>query len=267
LILFLDGDMELRPGWLDDALRVLREQPRVAVVTGQVVNLPANVSFSTRLAPAVRTRATAIEVPHGGGAALYRRQALDEVGSFNAALYSEEEPELCLRLRAAGYRILRLERPMVSHYTEPDQAISSLFSRRRRNLYLGAGQVLRLHGRSALGLVYLRERGYALPVIAGITATVFASVASLLARDARALLVWVLLALAVLAADAVRKRSVYRTVHSLLVRTLFLEGLIRGYRLGVAQCDSLPRYRVISSPQLGWSSQQREASMAKGATV
>ncbi len=74
---------------------------------------------------------------------------LDEVGPFNPHFYSDEEPELCVRIRRRGYRIVETDYPAVCHYTEPHEALSTLFARWRRRLYLGPGQILRYHLGSA----------------------------------------------------------------------------------------------------------------------
>src|SRR5205814_10040498 len=42
-----------------------------------------------------------------GGAALYRRSVLEHVGTFNPYLFSDEEPELYIRIRHAGYQVLQ----------------------------------------------------------------------------------------------------------------------------------------------------------------
>jgi len=50
-----------------------------------------------------------------GGDVLMRRAALERVDGYDAALIAGEEPELCRRLRAAGYRILHIDAPMTGH--------------------------------------------------------------------------------------------------------------------------------------------------------
>ena len=46
---------------------------------------------------------------------MFRLEALREVGGFDPALIAGEEPELCFRLRARGWTILRLDRDMALH--------------------------------------------------------------------------------------------------------------------------------------------------------
>ena len=50
-----------------------------------------------------------------GGDALMRLGALRDVGGFREDLIAGEEPELCLRLRAAGWTIWRIECEMTLH--------------------------------------------------------------------------------------------------------------------------------------------------------
>lgn len=164
-VLFLDGDMELCSGWLEQAFHILATSPEVAVVTGQTLDLlPTAQAYEKPPLPPETGAASTI--PACAGAALYRRSVLAEVGPFNPYLRSEEEPELCLRIRHAGYRIVDLHYPIAYHYSNPEGALSTLIARWRRNLYLGDGQVLRYHLGSTLLWTYIKERGYVcLPLV------------------------------------------------------------------------------------------------------
>lgn len=230
LVLFLDGDMELCPGWLNQAVDLLRQQPAIAVVTGQVVDRPLNTPRSeacefTALDAPVR----ALDVKHGGGAALYRRAALDEAGSFNPHIYSDEEPELCVRIRQRGYRVVELQCPAVCHYTEPYEAISSLFARWKRRLYIGPGQNLRYHLGSPLFWVYLRERGFGcLPAAWFAVGGVCLGITALSGRR-RWLGGWALSALAIVGLTLARKRSLHWAVYSLVRRLLMMGGVVAGF--------------------------------------
>jgi len=50
-----------------------------------------------------------------GGDALYRTTSFQEVGGFDPAFICGEEPELCFRLRRAGWRVARLDAEMTLH--------------------------------------------------------------------------------------------------------------------------------------------------------
>ena len=231
-VLFLDGDMELCDGWLEPALRTLDSLPDVAVITGHVVDVDGESSFretpSTESAPA-SNEVIAIRQP--GGAALYRRSVLEEVGTFNPYLYSDGEPELCLRVRHAGYRVVRIPRRLAFHYVRDGNQFATVLARRRRNLYLGYGQVFRYHLRDGLLWWHLRERGWwvgpGLALLVGLGSVGY----SLYAKTWIPTGIWAASGAVICIADAVRKRSCARTVHSLLRRLVILEGFLRGLLL------------------------------------
>jgi GT2 family glycosyltransferase len=112
-VLFLDGDCELDPGFLDVALPVFADS-KVAAVCGHVREIHPERS--------IYQRAMDLDwiYPPGdaeffGGNVLMRRSALDQVGGFDAALAAGEEPELSFRVRSAGFTIRRIDAPMVWH--------------------------------------------------------------------------------------------------------------------------------------------------------
>ena len=190
---------------------------------------PQNPTDETALP--TQTDANPVAVPHGGGAALYRRSVLEQVGTFNPYLYSDEEPELCLRIRHAGYRILRLSRPIVFHYSAPAEEFSSFLARRNSKLMYGYGQVIRYYFGTPLLLPYLKERGWAIPpaltLILGITAVI----ASIVTRQWAWMVIWFGAMLLFTLAIAIRKRSMKRAFLALFQRLLILDGTIRGLLL------------------------------------
>jgi GT2 family glycosyltransferase len=228
-VLFLDGDMELRPGWLEKALRVIRERPEVAVVTGQVVDI-LNTIESTGMSPLPeRDTEVTTEVTFVGGAALYRRHVLERVGSFNPYLHSEEEPELCLRIRHAGYRLLRLEAPFVYHYGDQTANLRTIIARWRRNFYLGVGQSIRYHLRSKILWRYLKERGYGCFPALGLAAGLLAFFDLLKNGQWFLLGLWIVTMFAVVSVDAYRKRNLFRAFVNVLQRLCYVDGMVRGF--------------------------------------
>ncbi len=55
------------------------------------------------------------EVRAVGGIAMLRANAIETVGGYRDDLIAGEEPELCVRLRYAGWQIWRLDSEMASH--------------------------------------------------------------------------------------------------------------------------------------------------------
>jgi len=111
---FFDGDCEVVPGWIDAAIDTLSADATLAVVCGRrrerfpdasVFNLQCEIEWN----------AGSGEVRSCGGDALMRIDALQAAGGFRDSLIAGEEPELCVRLRSAGWKIWRLNQDMVWH--------------------------------------------------------------------------------------------------------------------------------------------------------
>lgn len=113
-VFFIDGDCELEPGFLPAATRFLADNPDYAVVCGRRRERFPEASVYNRLID--REWASPIgEAGACGGDALYRLAAYRAAGGFDPAMLAGEEPELCARLRAQGWRIMRLDSPMTIH--------------------------------------------------------------------------------------------------------------------------------------------------------
>jgi glycosyltransferase involved in cell wall biosynthesis len=249
-VLFLDGDMELLPGWLPRAMDVLASSPRIGAVTGYVLNVTSELA-ATEENPGAKAHGdgAVVELPcrRVGGMGLYRRTALERVGSFNPSLYSDEEPELCLRLRRAGFRFVRIESPAVRHYVGTERTFRSLLARRRRRLYLGHGQIIGSLLGSDLLWPYLRARGYGLApaavLLAGLGCVAWLAVAHAWVGVAA----WAALVAAAVVFDALRKRSLYRACYSALHRLFIVEGMVRGLLLHATRRrnDYQPRFDEV----------------------
>ena len=111
---FFDGDCEVIEGWIDAAMRALDEQPQTAVVCGRRRERHPEATAFNRQCD-IEWNAAVGEIRSCGGDALMRIDALEAVGGYRDDLIAGEEPELCVRLRAAGWKIWRLGRDMVWH--------------------------------------------------------------------------------------------------------------------------------------------------------
>ena len=142
-VFFVDGDCEVARDWLDIASRFLDQHPEAAIACGRrrerhpeksVYNLLCDIEW---------------DVPPGearycGGDFLVRAEAFRQIGGFRDDLICGEEPEMCVRLREAGWRIWRLAAEMTLH----DAAMyrfSQWWKRTRRGGYAFA-QGAALHG-------------------------------------------------------------------------------------------------------------------------
>ncbi|MCO7620505.1 glycosyltransferase family 2 protein [Pseudomonas guariconensis] len=111
---FVDGDCEVVAGWLPAAQAFLDQHPEVAVVCGRrreryptrsIYNQLCDLEWDT---PVGQAKAC-------GGDALMRANAFVQVNGYRADLIAGEEPELCVRLRAQGWKVWRLDAEMTLH--------------------------------------------------------------------------------------------------------------------------------------------------------
>ena len=111
---FVDGDCEIMPGWWNAAPAQLEARPDVAVVCGRRRERYPRASIYNRMCDLEWNTAIG-ETSECGGDALMRVACFQAVGGFDASLIAGEEPELCLRLRAKGWKIERLDVDMTLH--------------------------------------------------------------------------------------------------------------------------------------------------------
>jgi GT2 family glycosyltransferase len=111
---FVDGDCEVSPGWLKNAVNFLEANLGVVAVCGRrrerfpersVYNMLCDMEWDTPIG----------EAKACGGDVLMRVGAFEKAKGFRPDLIAGEEPELCVRLRAAGWKIWRLDQEMTLH--------------------------------------------------------------------------------------------------------------------------------------------------------
>lgn len=112
---FVDGDCELAQGWLDAAATALRARPNAAVVFGKLRERHPEASVYNRLCELEWDITPVGEAQTCGGIALMRVAAFRQAGGFDADVPAGEEPELCLRLRRAGWVVIRIAAEMAWH--------------------------------------------------------------------------------------------------------------------------------------------------------
>jgi len=129
-VMFVDGDCEVDAEWLPRAERYLDEHEDYAAVCGRrrerypgatVYNYLCDVEWDTPVGDAKSC----------GGDAMMRAEAFAAVRGFNPGLIAGEEPELCVRLRGAGWKIRRIDQEMTLHDADVTR-FSQWWTRMRR---------------------------------------------------------------------------------------------------------------------------------------
>lgn len=165
-IFFVDADCVVAEGWIEQAVEALQKDPKLGAVCGRrrersphasVYNLMCDHEWDTPVG----------ECQAVGGDALFRVAAYQEAGGFDPTVPAGEEPELCQRLRRAGWKLERIDADMTVH----DAALTSFapwWRRQVRTGYSGAD----VEARFGLGLFDRLIRGsqfWAFVVPLGIT--------------------------------------------------------------------------------------------------
>jgi glycosyltransferase involved in cell wall biosynthesis len=111
---FIDGDCELIPGWLPQALTTMRAEPSLASVCGRRKERSPHASPYNQLCD--REWNTAVGIADTcGGDALFRVAPFQQVGGFSEELIAGEEPDLCHRIRLNRWKIRRIDGDMTIH--------------------------------------------------------------------------------------------------------------------------------------------------------
>jgi len=131
---FVDGDCEVVAGWMALGVGELRRRADLAVVCGRVRERHRDATIYNRLCD-LEWNTPVGEAEACGGNALMRVSAFERVGGFDSSIMAGEEPELCLRLRAQGFKVLRIDTDMVLH----DAAMTRMIQWWRRTVRTGYG--------------------------------------------------------------------------------------------------------------------------------
>ena len=249
-VYILDGDMQMVPGFLPEALLFLAQHPEVGGVGGRVVeqNLESLEYRERALRNAPHLSPGDVDRLDGGG--LYRRRAIEEAGFMSDRnLHSYEEFDLAVRLRALGWKLWRLPVDAATHYGHDSPPYSLLMRRWKARYAFGLGELLRgALGQSHMKLVLrgMRElRIYAAVLVWWLLLLSSPSWDLPLMADAVTV---PLVAIAPLALMAWRKKSWSRALYSVVSWCVFTAGTVRGLFVARKPTHAIIPSRVIREP-------------------
>lgn len=111
---FADGDCELVDGWMELAAGELHADPTLAAVAGRRRERYPDATLYNRLCD-IEWNTPVGDAKACGGDAMMRADVFEKLGGFDASVIAGEEPELCVRMRAAGHKIRRIDAEMTLH--------------------------------------------------------------------------------------------------------------------------------------------------------
>jgi len=140
---FVDGDCTILSEWFDKGISSLQRDRSIASVCGRVFEIERDRNLYSRLADLEWDGPTG-EIDSCGGIFLIRAKVFRDLNGFRDSLIAGEEPELCLRIRKCGHKVMRIPYPMATHDIAMSH-FSQWFSRARRGGYAYAENCA-LHG-------------------------------------------------------------------------------------------------------------------------
>ena len=142
----IDGDCEMAATWLADAVHTLEAEPELAVVFGRTrERYPKRSIYNQQCDDEWAVPPGLVDMC--GGNALFRSEALLQVGGYAEDLIAGEEPDLCLRLQQKGWSIRCIAAEMVLHDADI-RHFSQWWKRARRSGHAYSEHVAR-HGTAA----------------------------------------------------------------------------------------------------------------------
>lgn len=110
----VDGDCEVRRGWIEQSLNVLRDDPGLALVFGRRRERHPDRSIYNALCDHEWDTPVG-EAPACGGDAMFRTAALRSVEGYSPNMIAGEDPEMSMRLRKRGWHLRRIAAEMTWH--------------------------------------------------------------------------------------------------------------------------------------------------------
>jgi glycosyltransferase involved in cell wall biosynthesis len=228
-VLFADADVEVERAWLERALAELAREPALAGAWGRIEEwFVADGRERPGTRDLYRVGEGDADTPYTATLSLYRRDALERVGRYDARLQSEEDFELGLRLARAGFRMRALAPLAARHWSAPRPSFAEVGRRWRTGLCFGPGQALRLYlGRPGFGALVRRNGHYVAMLLLWLAAPL-----AWLVAGSRGLAAWALLPLGLLAVMTARKASPRLALHSFVTWTVMAAGTLVGFARG-----------------------------------
>lgn len=229
LVLHMDGDMELDPQWLDRSVGYLTEHPDVGAVGGYWRNV--NLVDGQIVSEEDEFRFDRImEVRYVGGAAVYRRSAIQKMGGFQPYLRGEEGVYMSMGIRFAGYKVVYLPYLMSRHFCIPRKSLAGGTRKFKLGFFLGYGQVLRSYVGSKIFWIYLWERSlYTAAYLTGILVFLVSLSLMVILKNIWFLTGCLIIYAIVILLFAIKKHSFYEALKSLLVQTWVAYSTVRGF--------------------------------------
>lgn len=232
-ILFADGDVVIEPAFVTAAVALLEARPEVAGVGGRIHERQWRGGNLVREVPDLHRSGAGGEVEMLAAAWIARRAAFEAVGGFDPRLPAEEDMELCVRLTAAGGKLIALDARAAYHDCAPRPSLTEIRRRFRGGLFAGQGLLLRHSWGTPFFARHLwRQRLFLATLLYSAVGTTLGILALFAPAWRVAFARWAIGALAVWAVMAARKKSLSQGGLAVLTWLALGLGIVRAWVTG-----------------------------------
>lgn len=144
LVLFIDGDCEVLPGFIEAATAELDADPGLVAVCGWRRERHPERTLYNRLCDVEWRWGGLGPVTCFGGDVLVRAAAVQAIGGYDAGIIAGEDEEIGVRLRARGGRLLRIDCESTLH--DADMHSAKQWWQRAKRCGHAYAQVAEIHG-------------------------------------------------------------------------------------------------------------------------
>ena len=113
-VMFIDGDCELIDGFVEAAAATLRADDSLGVATGFCRERRPDATIYNRLCE-MEWRGPVGDIDACGGIFMARASTFRRVGGLDETVIAAEDDEFCIRVRAGGERVRRIDHDMCLH--------------------------------------------------------------------------------------------------------------------------------------------------------
>lgn len=114
LVMFIDGDCELAPGFVDAAIAKFYDNESFGIVTGRCRERFPDATIYNRLCD-IEWNGPVGEIATCGGIFMVRTDAFRAIDGFADDIIAAEDDDFCIRLRESGSTVVRIDSDMCFH--------------------------------------------------------------------------------------------------------------------------------------------------------
>lgn len=143
MVQFLDGDCELSAGWIETAVNFLESHREFGIVSGRrKERFPEHSIYNTLID--IEWNTAVGETSAVLGDMLVRVSALNAINGFDEKIIAAEDDDFCLRARARGFKVFRIDHEMSTH--DANMILLSQWYKRSMRGGHGYANIYHLHG-------------------------------------------------------------------------------------------------------------------------